>query len=195
MGLRIRRFAHAHAPMPIMFKLLLLQILAETLALNAGWATGGRRGTEFCSPAIQALSAARFAPRQAAERALLRAWPCSAPILQHLARAADHHLALTAQRLIGTARQRDLASLGQPPRADDLAARFPALRERMEQDRWLEPHNGDWFWPEWNEQAYRAVTERWALRLLERGWPPTLLRLGFTLGRGLEPPHHDGDCP
>lgn len=164
-------------------KLFLWQILVEAVTLNAGPAVGA----DVCS----SLGSPRYAVRHATEVALVKAWPLSAPTLQRAAAARDNHVALVAQRLIYQCRWRDLASAGQPPRADALAqvcwaqqlnaAIYQEPMEIMGEPPWT-----DLYWP---ADAERAASERVAFRALERGMPVLVIRYLFASGRAIEQRH------
>lgn len=161
--------------------LSLLPIVLEALFLGAP-----PRGTDVCSADLAALASPRFAQRLDAEQRLLRRWPRSSPALRHAATLPDHHLALTAERLLRTARLRDLASLGPLPRADYLEE-APWIFESLDRSLLREPpDDANFWWVCWGDAAYRGVAERWALHALEQGVPPTLLRRWFAAAHAAE---------
>ena len=155
-----------------MFAMLLL----EFCSLNAGPAFGVDVSGQ--------LAAAKFRDRQRAERALISAWPLSAPTLRRTATSQDVDASARATAILDYCRQRDLDSAGQAPWADwpyltlnggwDGSRCPPLCRAVRRGLPWVEGYP-------WNN--YRTLSANWARQALDNGCPASLVRIWFHCGR------------
>lgn len=176
-------------------RLLFLQLLLETVAVN-----GGAVGVD----ATTALGSPRFATRQHAERAIAKTWPLSHATLKLAAASNDLHTSERAKSILTDCRKRHLNAAGDPPRADFIwrvsasttkSSRAPWLEAPLQRALWREPAICfDLGWAKgvpfidgtWPDESYRAVMLHWAMQAMESGVPPTLVRLWITIGSGYE---------